>query len=993
LGRPDYVRNVSELCDVLSQQLDLEAFYSQYVTGYPPQNGKKTVLCPFHHDTSPSLQINDNGSFKCYSGVCGVGGRGPYAFLSKMFHGEQLYNVLRELHLKQIKKYKWVPEEGFMQSMRDSLQRNGKLMDELEEKRGISRQVVDTMGLGWSSQHNMLSIPIYNRFGFPINVMYLNSLRKREKPHSFFQEENQQPTSKLWPPCNLEQDRIVLFEGQADTLCAISLGIPAMTIGSSSYVLSGLDLTYLKGKEVTLCYDRDDPGKKAARRVADQLLGQPDHGMVRILGLVHNDAAHTDFTDWIVKEKRTGDHFAQLVATTEEAKLSARVVRQERLAVQVRRAEAGVETEKEENLEPEVEFAAIAEGRVKPREPWRCEAQVISATSKIYEVPIEFRLDCTTHEVGTTRRNCENCYMNTEDHSCIYPLDMHVGEAVQFFFRNEATNKIWLKDKLGLKGSCRFRMTRTKGLEVRICTLASLVDYRRRKPDEGGGGGKNPPTQEAVVLARNLRLNVPYQIRGFKIDHPKDSSVWAYVHTLTPLEDTLDEFAVTSETQALLQPLYFQATTTLFDEILNFYDDVAKSVTFIKGRRLEHMAVDLVFHSPVSFRFNQELVRKAPLDVLMLGDTRCGKNGIAETLQQYYGVGAMLNAENVSYMNLVSGIKTMGNYRFVSWGQFVAQHRSTLVVDELTGLSSHDFAQLSGIRHNGIASINKFGENMVADAITGVVWLSNPQKRAVSEYDTGVDALIELVPKEEDRSRFDYVVCVKKGEVSGEEINVLRKEVFAPRFSDHQNNTLLTWIKSRRVDQIEFTGECMEYIVGVVVDLSEKFHPSAGLVQVENLRIKIAKIAAAIAGRIYSTDPTGEKLVVSTRCAKAAVKLLLEIYTKTALGYNDYSKRVKRFEDIDTDHVIYLLKELAQESGTPYRALCGMLLSMSNLSPQDVDLVTNIGQRGAGGAFLKNLYIVNCLTKSLRGYRIMPGFRALLKTEKEENDGRNPTEG
>jgi hypothetical protein len=67
--------------------------------------------------------------------------------------------------------------------------------------------------------------------------------------------------------------------------------------------------------------------------------------------------------------------------------------------------------------------------------------------------------------------------------------------------------------------------------------------------------------------------------------------------------------------------------------------------------------------------------------------------------------------------------------------------------------------------------------------------------------------------------------------------------------------------------------------------MSKRYVSDPPLVQSENIRVKIARIAVAFAARTFSTTLRGEGLRVQTRHVEAAVDFLNSVYGSEAFGY------------------------------------------------------------------------------------------------------------
>lgn len=76
--------------------------------------------------------------------------------------------------------------------------------------------------------------------------------------------------------------------------------------------------------------------------------------------------------------------------------------------------------------------------------------------------------------------------------------------------------------------------------------------------------------------------------------------------------------------------------------------------------------------------------------------------------------------------------------------------------------------------------------------------------------------------------------------------------------------------------------------------LGKQYVADPPLIQAENVRIKIARLAVAFAARTFSTNARGELLIVRKAHVDAAVEFLNTIYATDAMGYQQYSRRMNR---------------------------------------------------------------------------------------------------
>jgi predicted RNA-binding protein with PIN domain len=164
----------------------------------------------------------------------------------------------------------------------------------------------------------------------------------------------------------------------------------------------------------------------------------------------------------------------------------------------------------------------------------------------------------------------------------------------------------------------------------------------------------------------------------------------------------------------------------------------------------------------------------------------------------------------------------------------------------------------------------------------------------MSAHEYGVEALRILIGKSEDISRFDYGLVVAHDDVESELINRVRPSRNGDRARYDElrraNKALILWAWSRRPDQIEFTGDATTAVLRLVPHFSEYYSSSIPLVQRENFGEKLAKVATATAARTFSSDETGQKLIVTKGAVVYAAKFLQRIYNASNMAYDAYSQ-------------------------------------------------------------------------------------------------------
>lgn len=247
---------------------------------------------------------------------------------------------------------------------------------------------------------------------------------------------------------------------------------------------------------------------------------------------------------------------------------------------------------------------------------------------------------------------------------------------------------------------------------------------------------------------------------------------------------------------------------------------------------------------------------------------------------------------NCSFAGLVGGAQQIGNHWMISWGRIPLNDRGLVIIDEASELKDSDWTRMSRIRSEGVAEVTKI-QQQLTNARCRLLFLANPPSKAMSNYTFGVHALKDLVHAPEDIARFDFACVVSHEEVSVENINK-QYDTTDFLFSSALERELIMWIWSRTSDQIHFTPEAVEEIFNVSNRSGKFYDIGIPLIQGENVRFKIAKMAIAFAGRLYSSSEHGSTLLVKRLHVKCAASFVRMLYKSDVNGYYDHSWQRKQ---------------------------------------------------------------------------------------------------
>jgi hypothetical protein len=408
-------------------------------------------------------------------------------------------------------------------------------------------------------------------------------------------------------------------------------------------------------------------------------------------------------------------------------------------------------------------------------------------------------------------------------------------------------------------------------------------------------------------------------------------------------------------------------------KLTEIYDDLSSNVTRIYGRQDLHLAIDLVYHAPLRFWFNGDLIKKAYPEVLIIGDTRTGKTKAAEALMEHYGLGVTAQSESMSFAGLVGGCQQMFDKAWdVTWGKLPQNNRRLVIIDEATGMSKEMIASLSSIRSQGVACIEKISSQKT-EAKTRMLWLSNPRDGlTVNEYSSGVEVIKSLTDQPEDIARWDMALVVGKTDVALKAMDHRVHKKVPHVYTAKRCHDLILWAWSREPDEVNITkdaeGACYEYAEKMAAKYSSDFTLVVGAEQ----RLKLARLATSLAARLFCTTD-GKRIDVEACHVVYIFNFLSRIYDSEHFGYDTWSENKRMGEHVTgVDLVEGFMRQLGPKG-------CVKLLSQNRIQVRDIEECMGITTDEAK-AKVSLLWQNNALKKSTGNFYIKaPQFNQMLK--------------
>ncbi len=935
--------------------IDPAAFYRAL---FPEWDGKDSskVFCPHHTDTRPSLSIRvKDGAFRCHACTTDFMGSHVIDYFMRV-NGISYEEALRDLYkaivpvvprnyLEQAEKKLW-GEAG-----------TNALMFLQSTKRGLSEETIRKFRLGFDGQR--ITIPIPDDFGFVVNVRRYDFTGTQDaKIISYAKGFGK---ARIFPVRNLiakskSDEGIILCEGEWDAIILNQEGFTAVTNTGGAGTWPSEYTRYFYNKPVFICYDNDKPqklangqvvirGKAGALKVAAVLRRVTDK--VKIMELPEGIK---DPSEFFAKHQKTADDFRRLMA-----------------AAPIFQDKAGESRTIPADVEADPIAIAVADVTLPENigKKTVLSALVVAKDYSSHSVPAEFRMSCNRDKGAA----CYYCplgqgpkvfTLSPEDPALLALLDTTSRE-VESILRERM--------KIAIQ-TCR---TPVEVLKAFTVEYVEVIPNIRSELENNKGYS----TARVYYIGHGIRGNNSYQLVGRPQPHPGTQRIVFHSVKAETERDALDTFRIGPKVHLALCQAFQPRGITVQQKLDDIYRNYERESHILLRPDL-HQAIDLPFFSALHFHFNGEYVNKGWLEFLGVGDTRTGKSQVLKALFTYYGMGSIVDAETLSFAGLIGGVEESNRRRFVKWGKLPQNDRGIVGIEEASGLPPEVLERMSQVRSEGIASVTKIQSEEVF-ARTRAIWLSNPRDgKKMKEYNHGVEAIQKLIGKPEDIARFDYAMVIAGSEVPKEIINAKHRAILRNTYPRNLSRILVRFAWSRKAQHIKFTNLATDAILAAVPMLGRKYSDGIPLVQMEDIRKKIARIAVAIACRVYSS-PDGESVIVTQSHARAAVNFLQAIYDKPSMAYNEYSRVERRNNTLRSPEEVR--KKIEGMPSIKRTVFVEGMLSAFEFTKSNIQNLLD-GDHFLAADMLSFLVAHNCVKQMKDGYTKTQPFTVLLRAVK-----------
>lgn len=570
-----------------------------------------------------------------------------------------------------------------------------------------------------------------------------------------------------------------------------------------------------------------------------------------------------------------------------------------------------------------------------------------------YVVPKRIRFVCTPKDDGDFCQKCPVSEFDGEASFTFSPRDQDILSVI-----NTTTPKMWeaIRRRFRFPQGCRnSRGTVEENMnieEVRMSPAAVDITHLEKQEHVNRRG---------FFIGYPIMSNTRFNLTGYPVRDPKTQQSVFLFEEKEKLSTEVETFEMSKEIHDELK--VFQAEGgRVIEKFHEIHEDLAHNVTRIWDREQAAWAVDLVAHSVRGFRFRSEPFVKGWVELLIVGDSGQGKTSIVRRLvQSHYRIGEYISGGSARRTGLLYSYQESGKTWMLIWGALPLNDLGLVVIDEFGDLPEEEFAKMTDVRSSGIVKATGIVTAETFARVRLIALTNCKSGKHLAEYGNPVSALLEIVPAAEDIRRFDFACAVSSGEVAVEVINRAEFDKVPQVYTSRLCALLIRWVWSRKETEVEFTDGASRQILKEATRMAKDFYAGAiPLVEPADQRFKIARLAAAVAARVFSTNADGSKLVINEEHVFFTVKLLYDIYGSPNFKYKDWSDQQRRTDVAGAGTLEEVLGRIKMMD--KWEKVIGILMIPGQTDQREVEAILDVDKAKAAST-LSVLRIMGLLEK------------------------------
>lgn len=886
----------SEYTNRILAEIDNEAFFMNELKNIQRRGQEVKAECPFKElhesqtDNNPSLTVNlAKGVYYCNSCHSKGNIHTMYKHLYGLSNEEawfQLGDALKIPRPDGTKPTRPDIDVGLIQEYHQKLMSlTGPIRDMLKERRGLTDETLKRFQLGWDGER--ITIPIYDEFNTLVNFRRYkwNSTDDQWKVLNYVDEYNNSYGEVrifgIDQVVDSDVEYIVWAEGEMDRICAEQHGFPTAcaTSGAGTWKPEWTKL-FRNKKRVYIAQDNDEAGRIATQKLCEKLYRVVD---VYVINWPENFPVKGDITDFFTKCGQTSQDFQALLDNATRYIDPSMI--EERVA--------------DESEAQEVHLSDSSEAGFFGKR-LRIPVMVSGKDSTPYLCPKVIRAFCGDAADGENKK-CSKCQLALHAGEMEKTLSSVDKDVMKLIKCTEKQQMAVIYEMLGVNPRCD-RCT----IEVKEhMNLEELRLIPKAEANFGFSKEHEYVVRTGYFIGNNLKTNKRYTMAGYMYPDPNSQYATYVFDKAYPEKDLISDFELNEETLEHLKMFQVKPGQTIREKFDEIHTDLERNVTYIWERRNVAFAVDLIYHTVLNFYFQEQYVKRGWGELLIIGDSGQAKTTIVERLMHHYRLGELHSGEASRRTGLVYNMQQNNKRWFLVWGAFPLNDGGLITIDELSGLSEDDLAVMSDVRSSGIAKATGV---ITAETTsrTRAIYISNPRNgRQLNSETYGVSAVLKLMGKAEDVRRLDLAMSVASGDVDPSLVNRSLKDLppVPHVYTSDLCNTRVLWAWSRKPDDVIITDEATQRILKSATEMGAKYSSKIPIVEAADQRIKIARLAVAAACCVFSSDETGQKVIVKPEHVDFVVDFMNELYCTKSFGYDRLSEQDMVTSDTSANNI------------------------------------------------------------------------------------------
>jgi hypothetical protein len=531
--------------------------------------------------------------------------------------------------------------------------------------------------------------------------------------------------------------------------------------------------------------------------------------------------------------------------------------------------------------------------------PLVSEALVAGKDYSPYLVPAFVKFECRPPDLQRKDSPCNACNLGRTGHK--YELRISANNPAILGMIGVSTDIVHsiLYSLARIRKNCRnFSMSIIDKQNVIDIMLVPQIKFT----PESIGTERSYSLVQAYFVGHDVNTNSAYDVNASLQAHPKQQYAVLLVNEMKSRALAWQE-KIPDDIYSKLT--IFQTDGDPLDKFDEIWTDLEANVSRLWGRKLFGFAVDVIYHSVLSFYFDgkDDFVKRGWAELLVYGDTDTGKTVMSNAITTHYQLGSQVSCETTTRTGLTYSVQdTIAGRWIVICGVLPLNDRGLVWLDEFRSLPDDDRKELTQMRVDGVIRVARARQAILPCRVR-LIFVSGP-RRSMTQYDYGIESIWEVFGEREDIRRLDMVMIMGTNDVNRTAFFSRTTKFVDHKFTTELCNALIRWAWSLKPEQIKFEKDAISSVYEAVRDLSDVFTEDIPVLKIEDLRYKIARIAVAIAARTFNTKDQGKTLTVEKRHVISATTLLKSLYSTKVCGLLERStseKRRAQLEDVNKD--------------------------------------------------------------------------------------------